>query len=271
MSKLQGLMFGLATVVLVVIGSYLFVSHAPDGQDWILPLNSNRVGIDVAIGWSLLVTGLVFIVTNLLLAYFVWRYQDAPGAVAAYWHDNPKLEATWTLVTAGILIVFLVNALSLWGNITSAAPADATVIEVTGQQFAWNVRYPGKDGVFGRTNPKLVSSETLNFIDRDLEDPAGKDDVVGPQNVLVLPEGKPVRILIRSMDVVHSFFLPSFRVKQDAMPGMTVETWFIPQRSGKYEIACAQHCGLGHYRMRGEVRVVPAAEYEAAVQKLAQE
>src|SRR5262245_9620041 len=101
MSKLQGLLFGLATVVLVVWSSYLFIF-----RDWLVPMHSNRVGIDTAIGWSLLVTGVVFILTNLLLAYFSWRYQDAPGATAAYWHDNPKLELTWTLVTAGILLVF---------------------------------------------------------------------------------------------------------------------------------------------------------------------
>jgi cytochrome c oxidase subunit 2 len=264
MSKLQGLLFGLATVVLVVLATYFFVART-----WILPLNSDRVGIDVALGWSLLVTGIVFIGTNLLLAYFTWRYQDAPGAKAAYWHDNPKLELSWTLITALILIVFLVNALNLWASITGPAPKDAVDIEVTAQQFKWNVRYPGKDKVFGRTDPHLVDAP--NYIGLDRTDANAKDDIVGPQNILVLPEGKPVRILLRSLDVIHSFFLPSFRVKQDAMPGMTVETWFVPQKAGNFEIACAQHCGLGHYTMRGEVRVVPAAQFEAEVQKLAEE
>jgi cytochrome c oxidase subunit 2 len=269
MSKLQGLMFGLATTVLVVVATYFFMV-----KSWLPPLHSDRVGIDTAIWWALLVTGLVFIATNLLLAFFAWRYQDAPGATAAYWHDNPKLEWSWTLITAAILLVFLVNALSLWGSVTSPAPPDAAVVEITAQQFAWNVRYPGKDGVFGRTSAKLVSTEDLNFIGLDKSDPAAADDIVGAQNTLVIPQGRPVRVLIRSLDVIHSFFLPHFRVKLDAMPGMTVETWFTPQvpagAERTSEIACAEHCGLGHYRMRGMVTVVDAAEYDAAVAKLAE-
>src|SRR5260221_13444905 len=137
MSKLQGLLFGLATVVLVVLATYFFVART-----WILPLNSDRVGIDVALGWSLLVTGIVFIGTNLLLAYFAWRYQDAPGAKAAYWHDNPKLELSWTLITAAILCGFLVNVLNLWPTINGPPPSDAVAIEISAQLFKWHVGYP---------------------------------------------------------------------------------------------------------------------------------
>jgi cytochrome c oxidase subunit II len=241
--------------VLVVVATYYFTT-----QSWLPPLNSDRGAIDKAIAMSLLVTGLVFIVTNLLLAYFGWRFQDAPGARAAYWHDSHKLEITWTLATAVILLVFLFSALGLWGQVTSAAPPDAMTVEVTAQQFAWNVRYAGPDGVFGRTEAKRVDSETLNFIGIDKSDPASADDIIMPQNRMVLPAGQPVRVLIKSLDVIHSFFLPHFRVKQDAMPGMTSETWFVPEKAGLYELACAEHCGLGHYRMRGQVTVVPAAE-----------
>jgi cytochrome c oxidase subunit 2 len=267
MSKLQGLLFGLATVVLVAVATYYFMV-----KDWLPPLHSDRGDIDKAIWWSLLVTGLVFIATNLLLAFFTWRYQDAPGAQAAYWHDNPKLEVSWTAVTAVILLVFLVNALSLWNNITKAEalPADAVTVEITAQQFAWNVRYPGPDGVFGKTSAALVDTENLNFIGLDKNDPAAADDVVGPQNTLVLPEGRKVRVLLRSLDVIHSFFLPNFRVKQDAMPGLTIETRFTPTKAGTYEIACAEHCGLGHYRMRGMLTVVPSAQFDAEVAKLAE-
>jgi cytochrome c oxidase subunit II len=160
----------------------------------------------------------------------------------------------------------LFNALGLWAQITSAPPADAFVVEVTGQQFAWNIRYPGKDGIFGRTDPKLVSPEASNFIGLDRSDPNAADDIM-MQNQLFLPAGRPVRVRIRSLDVIHSFFLPNFRVKQDAMPGMTVETWFVPTQTGDFEIACAQHCGLGHYRMRGQVHVVPASELEARIKQ----
>jgi cytochrome c oxidase subunit 2 len=261
MAKLQGLLFGLATLVLVVVATVYFT------RDWLPPLKSDRVAIDHAIGLTLAVTGLVFIVTNLLLAWFGFKYQDAPGAKAAYWHDNPRLEWTWTLVTAGILAIFLFNALGLWAQVTSKAPADAMVIEVTGQQFAWNVRYPGKDGVFGRTDHLQASIDNPTGIVQD--DPAAKDDVI-LLNQLYLPQDKPVRIQIRSMDVIHSLFLPNFRVKQDAMPGMTVETWFTPKEAGDFDIACAEHCGLGHYRMRGQVHVVPAAQFDAALAEAAQ-
>lgn len=265
MAKLQGLMFALATLLLVVLATFYFT------KTWLPPLNSERVGIDSAIGVTLLVTGLVFIATNLLLAYFSWRFQDHPGAQADYWHDDPRLEWTWTLVTAVIMFAFLFNALNLWAKIQSAAPANAMIVEVTGQQFRWVVRYPGKDGVFGRTDVRKVSSDNERaYIGIDAGDPAGADDVV-LLNQLLIPEGKPVRVRVRSTDVIHSLFLPNFRVKQDAMPGMSIETWFTPQRAGDFEIACAELCGLGHYRMKGEVHVVAAKEFEEKLLKAAGE
>jgi cytochrome c oxidase subunit 2 len=260
MAKLQGLLFGLATVALVALATFYFT------KPWLPPLSSDRGAIDHAIWVSLVLTGVVFIATNLLLAWFSWRYQDVEGARATYWHHNSRLEWTWTLVTAVIMTVLLFKALGLWAQITSAPPADAFVVEVTGQQFAWNIRYPGKDGIFGRTDPKLVSPEAFNFIGLDSSDPNASDDIM-MQNQLFLPAGRPVRVLIRSLDVIHSFFLPNFRVKQDAMPGMTVETWFVPTQTGDFDIACAQHCGLGHYRMRGQVHVVPASELEARIKQ----
>jgi cytochrome c oxidase subunit 2 len=261
MGKLQGLLFGLATTVLVVVSTYLFAT-----RDWLPTLVSDRGAIDRSMWWSLLVTGIVFIVTNLLLAWFAYRYQAREGQPAAYWHDNPRLEWTWTLVTAAIMLVFTVNALSLWAQVTGPAPDGAMVVEVTGQQFAWNVRYPGPDGIFGRTNVKKVDTAAFNFIGLDRDDPNAADDIM-LQNQLFLPEGRPIRVRLRSLDVIHSFFLPQFRVKQDAMPGITSETWFVPQKSGTWEIACAEHCGLGHYRMRGMVTVVPGADLEKTLKE----
>jgi cytochrome c oxidase subunit 2 len=260
MAKQHGLLFGLATFLLVALATFFFT------KDWLPQLKSDRVAIDHSLAVTLLVTGAVFIATNLLLGWFTWRYADRPGAqAAAYWHDNPRLEWTWTLVTAAIMFGFLFHALSLWAQISSAPPTDAMVVEVTGQQFAWNVRYPGKDGVFGRTDANLVDPSALNFIGLDKADPSAADDVILPQNQLYLPEGQAVRVQLRSLDVIHSFFLPNFRVKLDAMPGMTVETWFIPKQTGSYEIACAEHCGLGHYRMRGFVHVVASADLDKAI------
>jgi cytochrome c oxidase subunit 2 len=261
MAKLQGLLFGLATLVLVVVATFLFT------KDWLPPLKSDRIAIDHALAITLVVTGLVFIVTNLLLAWFGYRYQDGPGARAAYWHDSPRLEMTWTLVTAAILAIFLFTALNLWAKVNSRPPADAVLIEVTGQQFAWNVRYPGKDGVLGKTDHLQASQD--NPIGLVKDDPAAKDDLL-LLNQLYLPKDRPVRVQVRSMDVIHSFFLPNFRVKQDAMPGMTIEIWFIPKETGDFELACAEHCGLGHYRMRGQVHVVPAPDLDKAVAEAAQ-
>jgi cytochrome c oxidase subunit II len=261
MAKLQGLLFGLATLVLVVVATFLFT------KDWLPPLKSDRIAIDHALAITLVVTGLVFIVTNLLLAWFGYRYQDGPGAKAAYWHDSPRLEMTWTLVTAAILAIFLFNALNLWAKVNSRPPADAVLIEVTGQQFAWNVRYPGKDGVLGKTDHLQASQD--NPIGLVKDDPAAKDDLL-LLNQIYLPKDRPVRVQVRSMDVIHSFFLPNFRVKQDAMPGMTIDIWFTPKETGDFEIACAEHCGLGHYRMRGQVHVVPAADLDKAVAEAAQ-
>jgi cytochrome c oxidase subunit II len=262
MAKLQGLLFALATLVLVGGSTYYFT------KDWMPPLKSDRGAIDQSLWITLVVTGLVFIATNLLLAWFAWRYQDHAGAPrAAYWHDNPRLEWTWTLVTAGILAVFLFNALGLWASINSAAPADAMLIEVTGQQFAWNVRYPGPDGVLGKTDGSKASLE--NPIGLDKADPPAQDDVMLLNN-LYLAVDRPVRLRIRSMDVIHSFFLPNFRVKQDAIPGMTTEIWFTPKEAGRWEIACAEHCGLGHYRMKGLVHVVRADGFDQALKEAAQ-
>src|SRR5688500_18242529 len=170
MAKLQGLLFALATLTLVAVATFYFT------KDWLPPLKSDRVEIDAAIAITLAVTGAAFILTNVLLAYFGWRYQDHEGARSAYWHDNQKLEITWTLVTAAILAFFLFNALGLWAQVNSAPPADAMLVEVTGQQFAWNVRYPGPDGKLGRTDRLQASVE--NPIGRVLDDADGKDGVM---------------------------------------------------------------------------------------------
>jgi cytochrome c oxidase subunit II len=261
MRGFQGLLFALATVLLVVLSTYYFF------QDWLPPLVSDRAEIDSAIAITLLVTGLVFIITNLMLAYFGWRFQDQPGARSGYTHDNPRLEWTWTIITAVIMFAFLFGALGLWAQVTSAPPADAMLIEVTGQQFAWNVRYPGADGVLGRTDHAQASQD--NPIGLVADDPASRDDVQ-LLNLMYLPQDRPVRVQIRSMDVIHSFFLPHFRVKQDAMPGMTIEIWFVPKQVGGYDLACAEHCGLGHYRMRGKVHVVAAADFDRSLAEAAQ-
>ena len=143
----------------------------------------------------------------------------------------------------------------------SKRPADAVTIEVTGQQFAWNIRYAGADAKFGRTDPKLINDANANFLGLDDADPAAKDDVM-TQNLMAIPVNRPVSVLLRSKDVTHTFFVPQLRVKQDAVPGMGIRVHFTATKPGEYEIACAELCGMQHYKMRGRLLVMTEAEYE---------
>ena len=162
----------------------------------------------------------------------------------------------------GDVFILTTQALPAWSARMAAPPAGVSPIEVrvTGEQFAWNIHYPGPDGVFGRTDNTLISASNPTGIDRD--DPAAKDDI-GLLNILTLPVDRTIVIQLASRDVVHSFTLNEMRVKQDAVPGMTTRTWFTPTRTGNWEIACSQLCGLGHYRMRGELHVVTADGWNA--------
>src|SRR5881296_3355933 len=209
---------------------------------WLLPVASaHGVDVDRLIYTTFVVTGIVFVLVHVLIAAFVWRYGARGTERAAYWHDDRTLELTYTLVPAAVLVTL-----------------DSMVVEVRGEQFGWLFRYPGPDGIFGRVDPALMSvpGRPQNPMGLDPADPASADDIVTRE--LHLTVNRPVRVRIRSKDVLHSFFIPAFRVKQDAVPGMTVEIWFTPTREGTYEIACAELCGIGHYIMRGKVMVESA-------------
>lgn len=164
-------------------------------------------------------------------------------------------------VIAGDALILATQALPAWSARVAPPPAGVTPIEVrvTGEQFAWNIHYPGPDGVFGKTDSTLISASNPVGIDR--ADPAAQDDI-GLLNLLTLPVDRTIVVQLASRDVVHSFTLNEMRVKQDAVPGMTTRTWFTPTTTGDWEIACSQLCGLGHYRMRGELHVVTAAGWE---------
>jgi cytochrome c oxidase subunit 2 len=186
-------------------------------------------------------------------------------------HRSTYLEIGVAVVEAVLLIGF---AIPLWAARVDAMPSEseATVVQVTGEQFAWNIHYPGPDGKFGRTDVALLDLQS-NPLGLDRDDPAAKDDVT-TVNQLYLPVNRPVIVRLRSKEVIHSFGVPEFRVKQDAIPGLTIPIWFVPTittaemraRTGndafQYEIACAQLCGLGHARMRGFVTVQTAEEFQ---------
>jgi cytochrome c oxidase subunit 2 len=247
---LSGVILAALILVLIVASLYLFIA-----QPYWFPKLASEHGarIDSLFMAVLVVSGIAFVLVQGALGYFVARYGENSNERASYWHDNPKAEAILLIMTAVILTVLVFMGQRVWASIYfSDAPTNATIIQVTGEQFAWNFHYPGPDGQFGRTDNKLITG--TNPIGLDKDDPAAKDDVLSI-GVMHAPVGKPVRVRLRSKDVIHSFFLPNFRMKQDAVPGMGIEVWFTPTQAGQYEIACAELCGLGHYRMKGALTV----------------
>jgi cytochrome c oxidase subunit 2 len=247
---LSGILLAVLLLILIVASLYFFIA-----QPYWFPALASEHGarIDSLFTAVLVVTGIAFVLVQGALGFFVARYGTNGNERAAYWHDNPKVEAILLITTAVILTVLVFMGQRVWASIYFAdQPQDATIIQITGEQFFWNFHYPGADGQFGRTDPKLITS--TNNIGIDRTDPVAKDDVVSV-GVMHVPVGKPVRVRLRSKDVIHSFFLPNFRVKQDAVPGMGIEVWFTPTKPGQYEIACAELCGLGHYRMKAALTV----------------
>lgn len=242
-----------------------------------LPLNAAAHGarIDGALNWVHVLMAILFVGWILFFAFTLWRFRRAKNPVASYTgvttHTSTWIEIAVAVVEA-VLLVGL--AVPLWAERVDHFPAekDAVRVRLVGEQFAWNVHYPGPDGVFGRTSIDKIDLQS-NPLGLDRSDPAAKDDVT-TVNQLHLPVGKPVIVYLNSKDVIHSFNVPEFRIKQDAVPGITIPVWWIPtvttaqmrQRLGKpdftYEIACAQLCGLGHYRMRGFVTIEEPAEFQ---------
>jgi cytochrome c oxidase subunit II len=239
------------------------------------PLAATHGGqIDSLIGWTHVFMFVLFVGWGSYFAYAVIRFRRSRNPVANY---KGTTSHTSSYLEVGVLVVELVLlfgfSIPLWAARVDRRPAesDALVVNVTGEQFAWNVRYSGPDKVFGKTDIKLIDVQS-NPLGVDRSDPSAKDDVV-TLNQLYLPVNTPVIVKLRSKDVIHSFGVPEFRVKQDAIPGLTIPIWFVPDvtteemrtRTGKaefqYEIACAQLCGLGHYRMRGFVTVLSAEEF----------
>jgi cytochrome c oxidase subunit 2 len=218
----------------------------------------------------------LFVGWSAFFAYVLVRFRRKRHPTADYrgvtGHRSTWIEGVVALAEAVLLIGF---SIPLWADRVQRFPttADATRVRVVAEQFAWNVHYPGGDGVFGRTDPKLVDVQS-NPLGLDRDDPAAKDDVT-TLNHLYLPAGRPAVIVLSSKDVIHSFALQEMRIKQDATPGMAIPVWFVPNvtteemraRTGnpkfEYEISCAQLCGLGHYRMRGYVHVQTPAEFDA--------
>jgi cytochrome c oxidase subunit 2 len=244
-------------------------------KDKLLPEAASIQGkqIDQMIFVTLILTGIIFVGTQIALFYFAYRYRGKPGRKAKFFPDNDKLEITWTSITAGVLLILIIFGLREWFIITSPGPKDAMVVEVTGKQFNWMFRYAGKDGVLGGKDYKLINPAQSNPLGQDWTDKANDDDVVsnGEMHLVV---NKPVRLIINSQDVVHDVGLPYFRMKMDAMPGIPTTLWFTPtitteqmkKKTGDpnfvYELACDQLCGNGHYSMRATIIVETQQEFD---------
>lgn len=232
-----------------------------------LEASAHAAEVDYLMG---LVHWLMIVLFLFWAPYFIYtliRFRHSKHPRANYHGTKSRfstyLEGGVVLAEVGLLFGF---AIPIWGELRDETPpeAEAVLVEVVGEQFAWNVHYPGEDRIFGRRDPELIDAMT-NPLGLDRTDLYAQDDLV-TMGELHLPVNRPVLVRLTSKDVIHSFFLPELRVKQDAIPGLSIPVWFVPTRTGDYEIACAQLCGVGHYRMRGYVTIHEPEEYEAWLQ-----
>ncbi len=211
---------------------------------WLLPEGFSTVAADIDLIYYVIlwITGVTFLITEVLLVYFVWRYRHKEGRVATFDHGSTKLEIAWTLVPLVIVIGIGIASKGVWDTVKREAPEGGLELIVTAKQFEWTVTYPGPDGALGTAD----DFTTLN--------------------ALHAPEDLPVVLTLRSEDVLHSFFIPAFRIKQDAVPGKDITVWFEAMQPGEYALGCAELCGAGHTTMGGTIFVYTPAEYEVWLQ-----
>ena len=240
---------------LVIAGSVVFHILSPW---WFSPLASNWGSIDNSVLITFWVTGFVFVVLSLFLIYCVWKYRYKKNRKAEYKPENKKLEFILAFVSAIAVVVLLTPGLKVWNNFIKP-PKNAVAVEVLGYQWGWNYRLAGKDGVLGKTSIHNISDE--NPYGLYLDDPYGQDDLIVQDADLHLQLDKPVKLLLRSIDVLHNFYVPEFRAKMDLVPGLVTYYWLTPTRTGEYEVLCAELCGVAHYAMLGIISVDDEENY----------
>lgn len=244
-------------LLLVLVGSVAFHFLSPW---WWTPIASNWGYIDDTIILTFWITGIVFIVVIFFVVYCVFRYRYSENRRAEYEPENKKLEWWLTGLTAVGVAGMLAPGLFVWNQYITV-PEDAEEFEIVGKQWEWSFRFPGKDGELGTTDAFNISDDNPFGLNPD--DPRGRDDILVEGDDLHLPLGRPLKFLLRSIDVLHDFYVPEFRAKMDMVPGAVTYFWLIPTRTGTFDILCAELCGVGHYAMRGTVVVEEESAFEA--------
>jgi cytochrome c oxidase subunit 2 len=246
-------------LIVLVVGSLVFHFLSP----WTFtPIASNWGMIDNTVDITFVVTGVVFVAVNLFMAYAIIRYRHRDGVKAKYEPENKKLEVWLTVLTTVGVAAMLTPGLFVWAKFVNV-PEDAIEVEALAQQWKWTYRFPGDDGEFGNTDASLITEE--NPFGMDSRDTNGHDDVLIDDATVHIPVGGPVRIWLRSKDVLHNFTVAEFRVKMDAVPGMQTFMWLEPTKVGEYDLLCEELCGIAHHAMRGRVIVDEPAAFQAWV------
>ncbi len=243
-------------LILMVIGSVIFHIWSPW---WFTPLASNWGAMDSTIMITFWVTGVVFILINLFIAYCCIKFRHSPGRRAAYEPENHRLESWLTGITAVGVFVMLAPGLVVYTDFIKV-PEDAVIIEAVGQQWQWGYRYPGRDGALGKADNRNVTFDNPLGIDPD--DPWGQDDIVIIGEPAHIEVDQPIKFNLRSRDVLHNFYVPQFRAKMDLVPGLASHFWMTPTVTGEYEVLCAELCGVGHWNMRSTLIVDSPSDYK---------
>ena len=260
LSRKSGLI-ALLVSVFVAIGLPAYAAERTSGLWW-MPDVASKSGeqIDQLTYFIYYLTGAVFVLTQVVYIYFLVRYRARKGVRATYSHGDNRLELIWTAIPTAIFIGLWGYSNHMWWDVIhKEPPLDTMEVAVNAYQFGFSFQYPGASGKLGRSDVKLLSAD--NVFGNDRSDPLTKEDF--QSGVLELPVNKAVRIRLTSRDVIHGFYIPQFRIYQDAVPGRTIDwVWFIPTKIGSYDLACSQLCGSGHYNMKAQIEVVSQPEFD---------
>jgi cytochrome c oxidase subunit II len=271
-NKVNGFLL-LAFLIIGLIGVY-YCNEKFKGRILGEPASDHGVLVDRMLYITIALTFVVFVITQVALFWFSYKYQESDTRKAYYYPHNNKLEMIWTVIPAITLTILVGFGIFYWFKITGDAPKNSMVVEVVGKQFGWEFRYPGKDGVLGKKYFKNVDAAAGNPVGQIWEDPANHDDIFMEQE-MHLVVNKPVKLVIGAKDVIHDVGLVHFRMKMDAVPGTPTTMWFTPKYTTKemkiktgnpdftYEISCDQMCGRGHYSMKGVIVVETQEEFDA--------